>query len=55
LGPDFVTEGRSLIFYGKPSWRNRHLNLQEALPPAAERARISGTHTIPSGGVTVSR
>jgi len=37
-----LERGRFIHLDG-PSWRTRHLNLEEeALPPAAERARISG-------------
>jgi len=39
---DRVLERRRFIHLDGPSGRTRHLNLEEALPPAAERARISG-------------
>jgi DNA replication protein DnaC len=39
---DRVLERGRLIHLDGPSGRTRHLNLEEALPAAAERARISG-------------
>jgi hypothetical protein len=41
---DRVLERGRFIHLDGPSGRTRHLNLEEALPAAAERARISGTH-----------
>jgi hypothetical protein len=41
---DRILERGRFIHLDGPSWRTRHLNLEKALPPAAERARISGTH-----------
>src|ERR1700688_527478 len=40
---DRILERGRFIHLDGPSWRTRHLNLEEALPAAAERARISGT------------
>ena len=37
-----------LIHLDGPSGRTRHLNLEEVLQAAAERAKISGTHTFGS-------
>jgi hypothetical protein len=42
-----VERGR-LIHLDGPSGRTRHLNLEEVLQAAAERAKISGTHTFGS-------
>jgi DNA replication protein DnaC len=39
---DRILERGRFIHLDGPSWRTRHLNLEEALPAAAERARISG-------------
>jgi DNA replication protein DnaC len=39
---DRILERGRFIHLDGPSWRTRHLNLEEALSPAAERARISG-------------
>src|SRR5580692_11922024 len=39
---DRILERGRVIHLDGPSWRTRHLNLEEPLPPAAERARISG-------------
>jgi len=39
---DRILERGRFIHLDGPSWRTRHLNLLEPLPPAAERARISG-------------
>jgi DNA replication protein DnaC len=39
---DRILERGRFIHLDGPSWRTRHLNLEEALPPVAERARISG-------------
>src|SRR5258708_2928608 len=39
---DRILERGRFIHLDGPSWRTRHLNLEEALPPAPERARISG-------------
>jgi hypothetical protein len=39
---DRILERGRFIHLDGPSWRTRHLNLEKALPPAAERARISG-------------
>jgi len=40
---DRILERGRFIHLDGPSWRTRHLNLEnEVLPPAAERARISG-------------
>jgi DNA replication protein DnaC len=43
---DHILERGRLIHLDGPSWRTRHLNLEEALPPVAERARISGTYIL---------
>ena len=40
---DRILECGRLIHLDGPSGRTRHLNLEEVLPAAAERARISGT------------
>jgi DNA replication protein DnaC len=37
-----LERGRFIHLDGPSSWRTRHLDLEEALPPAAKRARISG-------------
>jgi hypothetical protein len=42
---DRILERGRFIHLDGPSWRTRHLNLEEVLPAAPERARISGTHT----------
>jgi DNA replication protein DnaC len=39
---DRILERGRFIHLDGPSWRTRHLKLEEALPSAAERARISG-------------
>src|ERR1700689_2038715 len=39
---DRILERGRFIHLDGPSWRTRHLNLEEALPTVAERARISG-------------
>jgi DNA replication protein DnaC len=39
---DRILERGRVIHLDGPSWRTRHLNLEEPLPPAADRARISG-------------
>jgi DNA replication protein DnaC len=39
---DRILERGRFIHLDGPSWRTRHLNLEEVLPAAAERARISG-------------
>ena len=39
---DRVLERGRLLHLDGPSGRTRHLNLEEVLPAAAERARISG-------------
>jgi hypothetical protein len=39
---DRILERGRVIHLDGPSWRTRHLNLEEPLPPTAERARISG-------------
>jgi hypothetical protein len=41
---DRILEHGRFIHLDGPSWRTRRLNLEEAFAPAAERARISGTH-----------
>jgi DNA replication protein DnaC len=43
---DRVLERGRFIHLDGPSGRTRHLNLEEALPPAAGRAKISGTHRL---------
>jgi hypothetical protein len=39
---DRILERGRFIHLDGPSWRTRHLNLEEVLPAAPERARISG-------------
>jgi DNA replication protein DnaC len=39
---DRILERGRFIHLDGPSWRTRHLNLEEVLPAASERARISG-------------
>ena len=39
---DRILERGRFIHLDGPSWRTRHLNLEEVLPAVAERARISG-------------
>jgi hypothetical protein len=39
---DRILERGRFIHLDGPSWRTRHLNLEELLPAAPERARISG-------------
>jgi DNA replication protein DnaC len=41
---DRILERGRLIHLDRTSGRTRHLNLEEILSAAAERARISGTH-----------
>jgi len=61
---DRILERGRLIHLDGPSGRTRHLNLEEVLPAAAERARISGirvpefpepTPTLPTSFGTASR
>jgi len=44
---DRILERGRFIHLDGPSGRTRHLNLEEVLPAATERARVSGTHTWP--------
>lgn len=39
---DRILERERFVHLDGPAWRTRHLNLEEILPAAAERARISG-------------